>query len=401
MKETKAKIIPMQLTNALWACKNVLMQRLGLMAANQEDCTNDAQLKSFNDASLKTGTNEIITKFKKDGGLSLGTNEIITKFKEDGGLSLDVLDNVLTSMSDLGQKTAGAILDFKSKIIPMKDDSYNLVVKEYLSSSLELLEFFTELEKFLDSARRSHSHIEHAIEECSSLGSKDGVGREEAKMISNILSSIMASNVNDYSGEKLVEKARCLLQKQEEMFSKCRIGQEKLGKDQKSIDRWGKLLNYIFMGAKCLLFVVLLFYSVKYVRDGSSDVVEDLKFKAGCFLEVSGMIEMADHCRSSRLEVCQNDFVLKNDAMNTIQEGALHSIKEMGDIKDLIGKVVNSIESLLASSTNVANGGNVEAAIKNIKLDLKKFLYKIEALEEKTGECSSRISKARQAVLMC
>ncbi|XP_062023709.1 uncharacterized protein LOC133739909 [Rosa rugosa] len=399
MKETKAKIIPTQLTNALWACKNVLMQYLGYQAANQEDCKNDAKLQSFNDASLKTRTDEIVTKFKEDGGLSLGTNEIITKY--NGGLSLDVLDNVLTSMSDLGQKTAGAILDFKSKTIPLVDDSYKLVVKEYLSSSLELLEFFTELEKFLDSARRSHSHIEQAIEECSSLGSEHGVGREEAKMISNKLSDIMASNVNDYSGEKLVEKARCLLEKQEEMFDKCRNEQEKLGKDQKSIDRWRKLMNYIFMGAKCLLYVVLLFYSVKSVG-GSSDIVGDLKIKPAYFLDVCGIdriVGIADHWTSSRLEVCQNDLVLKNDAMNTIKEGAIHTIKEMGDIKDLIGKVVNSIESLLASSTNVANGGNVEVAIKNIKLDLKKYLDKIEALEKKTGECSSSISKARQAVL--
>ncbi|PRQ23597.1 hypothetical protein RchiOBHm_Chr6g0263111 [Rosa chinensis] len=386
MKETKSKIIPMQLTNALWACKNVLMQHLGLTAANQEDCKSDAEFRSFNDASLKTGT-----------------NEIITKFKEDGGLSLDVLDNVLTSMSDLGQKTADAILDFKSsKMIPMKDDSYKLVVKEYLSSSLELLEFFTELEKFLDSASRSHSHIEHAIEECSSLGSKHGVGREEAKMILNILSNIMKTNVNDYSGEKLVEKARCLLEKQEEMIDKCRIEQEKLGKDQKTINGWKKLLNYIFMGAKCLIIVVLvvtLANSIKSVRDGSSDIVGDLKIKAACYFEVSSIVEIADHWSSSRLEVCQNDFMLKNDAMNTIQEGAFHSIKEMGEIEVLIFKVVNSIDSLLAVSTNFANGGNVEVAIKNIKLDLKKFLDKINALEEKTEECSSRILKARQAVL--
>ncbi|PRQ23595.1 hypothetical protein RchiOBHm_Chr6g0263091 [Rosa chinensis] len=239
MKETKAKSIPMQLTSVLWACKNVLLQRVGYQTANQEDCMNDAKLLSFDDASLETST-----------------NKLITKLKEDGGLSLDVLENVLTSMSDLGQKTADAILDFKSKMIDMKDDSYKLVVMEYLSSSLELLDFFTELEKFLDSARRSHSHIEHAIEQCSSLGSKHRPGSEEAKMISNILSNIMASNVNDHSGEKLVEKAHCLLEKQKEMFSKCRIEQEKLGKDKKS-NVWRKLLSRIFMVVKWLVLVVL------------------------------------------------------------------------------------------------------------------------------------------------
>lgn len=378
----------MQLTSALLACKNVLMQHVGLIYGNKSGGlqVSDAELQySFDDASLETST-----------------NDLITKLKEDGGLSLDILDNVLTSMSSLGEKTAGAILDFKSKMITIKDDSYKLVVKEYLSSSSELLEFFTELEKFLDSARQSHTNIAHAVEQCSSLGGKNGVGREEAKTISNILNNIMASNVNDHSGEKLVKKARSLLERQEEMFSKCLLEQKKLGKDQKSIHGWRKLLNYIFMGTKCLVLIVLVVMmanSIGSVRAGSSNVVADLSIKAACMIDISVFIEKADHWNSSHLEACDNELVLKNHAMNTMQKGALHCIKEMGEIKDLIGKVVNSIESLLALSTNLVNGGNIEVAITNIKCSLNKFLEKIEVLEKKTGECSSKILKAREAVL--
>nr|XP_011457688.1 PREDICTED: uncharacterized protein LOC101312602 [Fragaria vesca subsp. vesca]XP_011457689.1 PREDICTED: uncharacterized protein LOC101312602 [Fragaria vesca subsp. vesca] len=212
----------------------------------------------------------------------------------------------------------------------------------------------------------------------------------------------MASNVNDHSGEKLVKKARSLLERQEEMFSKCLLEQKKLGKDQKSIHGWRKLLNYISMGTKCLVLIVLvgmMANSIGSVRAGSSNVVADLSIKAACMIDISVFIEKADHWNSSHLEACDNELVLKNHAMNTMQKGALHCIKEMGEIKDLIGKVVNSIESLLALSTNVANGGNIEVAITNIKCFLNKFLEKIEVLEKKTGECSSKILKARQAVL--
>ncbi|KAK9942878.1 hypothetical protein M0R45_008522 [Rubus argutus] len=396
MEQALAKSVSMKPETILLECDNTVTQYEGLMPLYEEDYKNDAELQSF------------------DATLEAHTKALVTKVKEDGGLSLDVLEQVLTIMTCLGKKTADAVVECKSRMIAMKDKSYKLVLREYLESSLESLSFCNDLEKFLNTARRSHSHIEQKIQECINLGMKLDAGSEEAQMISNILKNLLASNVNDHSGEKLLDKSRCLLEKQKQMLDNVMAAQTKLGEEEERLKGWRKLTNYLYIGIQVMSIVVAtlvagFFFIVPFMACLSStataiSLVEVLGAPMSSAFVASKVVSVIatgiKHWTGNLFEGFHKVIVDNKNTFNSIEDATDFSTKEMGDLQVLIETVSTQVEALLGIGKDFANGENIRPAIKNIMHYLKFFLEKIEALEKKREKCNSMIMESREAVLI-
>lgn len=396
MEQALAKSVSMKPETILLECNNTVTQYEGLMPLYEEDYKNDAELQSF------------------DATLEAHTKALVKKVKEDGGLSLDVLEQVLAIMTCLGKKTADAVVECKSRMIAMKDKSYKLVLREYLESSLESLSFCNDLEKFLNTARRSHSHIEQKIQECINLGMKLDAGSEEAQMISNILKNLLASNVNDHSGEKLLDKSRCLLEKQKQMLDNVMAAQTKLGEEEERLKGWRKLTNYLYIGIQVMSIVVATlvagyFFIVPVIASLWStataiSLVEVLGVPMSSAFVASEVVSViatgVKHWTVNLFKEFHKIIVDNKNTFNSIEDATDCSTKEMGDLQVLIETVSTQVEALLGIGVDFANGENIRPAIKDIMHYLKIFLEKIEDLEKKREKCSSMIMESREAVLI-
>ncbi|KAK9942425.1 hypothetical protein M0R45_008092 [Rubus argutus] len=330
------------------ACTNALTQYdQRFMARYLEDCKNDPNLQIF------------------DKNLEKRTKALIAKVKNDGGLSLQVCDEIVTTMSDVAEGTANAVVNYKSQMIGMKDDSYHGVLKEYLGSSLEILNFCTAMEKFVDEARETHSFlegkisfIEGKIQNCSMSLAES---RNEVMEISNILKN------KDRSAQILREMVHSLLQKQENLLQNV----SRLLTKQKSVEFWKKLTSYLFISVKTLGVVL-----------------------AAILPTIAGMISTVKNMFHWSFSPWQG-MDSKKDALKSMREGSLHCVRDMEEIQASIDGVINDMDTLLAS-TKVTNGTILSGKINNIKHKLEKYSKKLADLEKKTEECSSRTKKARE-----
>lgn len=340
--------VSMNPTAAMSACTNALTQYdQRFMARYLEDCKNDPDLQIF------------------DKNLENRTKALIAKVKNDGGLSLEVCDEVVTTMSDVAEGTAKAVVNFKSQMIGMKDDSYHGVLKEYLGSSLEILNFCNDMEKFIDEARDTHSFledkisfIEGKIQNCSMSLAE---ARNETVEISNILKN------KDRSAQTLREMVHSLLQKQNKLLEYV----DRLLRKQKTVEFWKKLISYLFISVKT---VGVVFAAI-------------LPAIAGMLSTVKKMF----HWSSSPWQGMNSE----QDALKSMREGSLHYVRDMEEIQVAIDGVINDMDTLL-TSTKVANGTIVSGKFNTIKQKLEKYSKKLVDLEKKTEECSSRTKKARE-----
>lgn len=337
--------VSMNPTTVMSACTNALtLYDERFMATYLEDCKNDLDLQSF------------------DKNMEKRTKALIEKVKKDGGLSLEVCDEVVTTMSDLAEGTAKAVVNCKS----MKNDSYQGVLKEYLGSSLEILNFCNDMEKFVDEAREAHSFLEGKI---SFIGGKIqncsmslAEARKEAIEISNILKN------KDRTAQILRERVYLVLEKQDKLI-KFVTG---LLTNQKSASFWKKLISYLFI-------------SVKVLGVSLAAIAAILPAITGMFSTVSNMY----HWSCSLFQGNQ-------DALKSMRQESLHCMRDMGEIQAAIDGVINDMDALIVTSTKVANGTTVSAKIDNIKHKLQKFSKKLDDLEETTEACTSRTKKARK-----
>lgn len=366
MESTVANEVSWNPTTAMSACTYALIKYdERFLKKYLEDCKNDPDLKSF-DENMEKDSKALIKKLEN-------SDEVV---------SLELLGGAVTTMSNMGQGIANALATDQSQITAMKDNSYHVVVNEYLKSSLEILNFCTDVEEFSGEARSIHSYITEKIEECIKLGMKPEVGRKEAREISNILNNIMASTAKDkdHTAQKLRIRAGILLQNQQKMFDCVIQLHEKIkekGEAEKRVSFWGKVLNYLYIGLKIVAIVAATVFAI-------------LAQLSGLLSPFKGLHWIFALCLGLDREAS------KEDELNSMKKGALHSLRDIGEIQDAINSVIKAIELLLATSTNIANGETIKVAFTNIKKLLDKFSNKIDDLETKTEDCRNIIKSARK-----
>ncbi|KAK9943073.1 hypothetical protein M0R45_008694 [Rubus argutus] len=127
----------------------------------------------------------------------------------------------------------------------------------------------------------------------------------------------------------------------------------------------------------------------KIVAEGNPKVVLSL---AACTLGVgAGSFRVLDAFNAYEAAL----LVHRNAINSMIKESNMIAIMELQDIERLINKIVREIDSLVFN-VGFAAKGNVDFGMKDIKRKLDNFLKKIEDLETKTAESSSRIMRERE-----
>ncbi|CAB4290253.1 unnamed protein product [Prunus armeniaca] len=345
-----------------------------MMISYQEAREADADLQSLDNA-LKTRTTAVINALADDG------------------LSTRFLKQVTDYVRYLSQESSGAVLGRRNAFGSMNlnssnEESFKLLVDEYMNNSLQMLNFCSELDRFLKQARNTHSYIEYVTREC--FEKETAMGTSQYKMTSKRLKNLRASE--DVSGQyssagRLLEKVVCLRRQQEQMLEKLKVQNEKLGKKESRARSWRKLTMMLFIMA-----VVGLLISIIVTAALAIPSVAPALGAA-----IVPMLAGGDWITNwfGKYETAFKDQQEENVAM---QAGARVSIKELGDIKFLIDRVVNEIDSLLFAPNSTIEE-QIDFTMKDIKLKLETFMREIETLQEEANKCTSEIRKARDKVV--
>ncbi|XP_021803161.1 UPF0496 protein 1-like [Prunus avium] len=338
-----------------------------MMISYQEARETDADLQSLDNA-LKTRTTAVIRAFADDG------------------LSTRFLKRVTDYVRYLSQESLGAVLGRRNAFGSMNlnsgnQESFKLLVDEYMNNSLQMLNFCSELDRFLKEARNTQSYIEYVTREC--FEKESTMGTSHYKMISKRLKNLKASV--DVSGQyssagRLLEKVVCLRRQQEQMLEKLKVQNEKLGKKESRARAWRKLTMMLFVMA------VVGLTALSIPAAGPALGAAVVPMLAGGDWITKWFEEY---------ETAFKDQLEENVAM---QAGARVSIKELGDIKFLIDRVVNEIDSLLFAPNSTIEE-QVDFTMKDIKLKLETFMSEIKTLQDEANKCTSEIRNARDRVV--
>ncbi|KAK9942385.1 hypothetical protein M0R45_008054 [Rubus argutus] len=370
-----------ELIHRSWESLKEICRRHDDWTSYKEACEDDPELKSF-DANLQSRT----------------TNVISVLQNQSGAVSTDFLCEVIAYVNDFNQHTVDAIMVCKEDISSgrwrkkkknkkMNEENFKVVVEEYVNNSEEMLDFCSALDQFLKSARKSHFEIEQVVQLCEI--ETDPAGGNMYARISEKLKSLKADAHHYVSANDLLQKIQTLQLHHREFLKKLILTYMKLGKKERSARAWRKAVNMIFItavAAECVTAAVAL--------------------AVGCAPAVTAISATIAPTMAGRVWafdlINQYEKRLENekDILHTMYDASVFAIKELGDVKFLIDKVVKEIDTFLfRPAPNSAIEGQVETAIKNIKTQLDEFLKKIEDLENIEKNCSSEILSSRDKVV--
>ncbi|KAI5314312.1 hypothetical protein L3X38_043488 [Prunus dulcis] len=344
-----------------------------LISSYQEALRGDADLQCFEN-TLKTHIKAVINTFR-NGGPSTGFFKQVTKY-----------------LRYLTEQSVHALLRCRvignKKLNRASEERFKLLADEYTNNSLQMLDFCSELHRFLKAARNTHSYIEYVTQECFAM--ETAMGTRHYVRISKRLKSLSASGDvygNYSSAERLLEKVERLRKQQEQMLEKLRVQNEKLEKKESSAHTWRKVTIILFVVAVAGLLISMIVtaaLAIPAVAPALGAAFVPMLASADWITNLFGTFEIA--CKDQQGE---NVFM---------QAGTRVSIKELGDIKFLIDRVVNEIDSLLFAPSSTIKE-QIDFTMKDIKLKLETFMREIETLQEEANKCSSEILKARDKVV--
>ncbi|XP_024196734.1 UPF0496 protein At4g34320 [Rosa chinensis] len=343
-------------------------------------CEEDADLKSF-DADVQSRTTKVISTLQNGGVSTDYVSDAIAYVTE---FNKQTVDAIRVCREDI---TSGAWKNKKKKI--KSEESFKVVVEEYVDNSQEMLDFCSVLDKFLKSARNNHFEIEQVIQQCEM--ETDPEGGNKYVRISRKLKSLKASAHHYDSANRLLEKIQSLQAKNQGLIDKLKIEYEKLANKRKSVRAWKKAVNMIFITTVAAQVISAVAVLAMANPAASAAIAVTIAPVIGGHQWALGLL--AEYEKS-----LNDDKVI----LQTMHDASVFCIKELGDVKFLIDKVVNEIDAVLfhdCHADSAMEEGQVENAIKNIKSKLDMFLKKIEILEEKGETCSSEVLKSRDKVV--
>ncbi|KAL1829165.1 hypothetical protein DCAR_0208485 [Daucus carota subsp. sativus] len=339
-------------------------------ASYEAACRLDPELRSF-DSSVHHRTTTLLNSLSGSGSFDVQS------------VSLDSLLEVTKSLLEMDQDVVSVILECK-KDIWKNQELFNLV-DDYFKNSIETLNFCNALNSCLKRARESQFNLNVAIRQF------DEEKREGSKEFPLTLQEFEKLKLGgDPFGDEFFVLFESIYTKQIAMLRRLQVEKGKLDKKLKSMKKWRKLSNVLFVAT----FTTVLICSVVAVAIAAPPVLAALA--AAAALPLGSMGKWVN----SIWKKYENEVQEKKGLVGSMEFGSFIVIKDLDNIRVLVEKLEIKMESLLHNADfALGEGEAVELAIDEIKTELGAFMQTIEDLSHYADKCSRDVGMARTLIL--
>ncbi|GAB4848887.1 hypothetical protein Ancab_003699 [Ancistrocladus abbreviatus] len=303
-------------------------------------------------------------------------------------LSFDSLKEVTGCLIDMNQEVVRVILECRKDIWNNKD-LFDLV-REYFDYSVQILDFFTALDKCLRRARDRQLILHVALlqfEEENGNGDAVDGDNHYAKTLQELKNF---KEAGDPFTEEFFTLFRSVYGQQVHMFDKLQAKKRKLDKKLKRAKVYRKVSNIIFAAT----FIAVLICSVVAAAVSAPPVVTALAAAASA--PMGGLGKWVN----SLWTKYENELKGQRELISSMQVGTFIAIKDLDSIRVLVDKLEIDIESLLSNADFLLRHGEALAmVIDEIKKKVTVFMEGIDDLTEHAEKYSREVRRARTVIL--
>ncbi|CAL5201802.1 unnamed protein product [Lathyrus oleraceus] len=297
--------------------------------------------------------------------------------------SFESLKQIIESLLEMNKEVVRVILECKKDV--WKCEELFELVEEYFENSLQTLNFCTALEKCLKRVKDNQLLVLVAIqrlEEESESGEK--CYARTLQELKNFKST------GDPFTEEFFQNFQCVYRQEILMVEKLQVRKNKLDKKLKFIHSWRKVSSMIFVAA----FAAVLICSVVAAAIAAPPVAAALASAAA--VPIGSMGKWIDSLWG-KYEIGVKG---QNEVIGSMQAVTYVAVKDLDNIRVLIGRLEIEIESLLHNKVGFAiEQEAVKIVIEEIKKKLGVFMKNVEDLGVQADVCSQDIRRARTVVL--
>ncbi|KAF3784006.1 UPF0496 protein [Nymphaea thermarum] len=331
-------------------------------------CQLDPTLRTF-DSTLQVRTNRAINS--------------IANGVEVRALSFDSLKEITGCLLEMNQEVVKVILECR-KDIWKSQDLFDLV-EEYFENSLQTLDFCTSLENCLKRARDSQLIIQVSLQQ--SHGTEGGWHQRTLEELRSF------RDAESPFTEEFFKLFQSVYRQQVLMLEKLQARKSQLDKKLKRVKVWRRVSSIIFVAA----LAAVLICSVVAAAMSAPPIAAALA--SATSIPLGSMGKWVDSLWKRYEDAVKG----QKELIHSMQTGTYIAIKDLDNIRLLIGKLENELESILQnidfSLRENAGQDAINLRIDEIKKRLAAFMKSIEDLEQQADRCSRDILRARTVVI--
>ncbi|XP_060175639.1 UPF0496 protein 1-like [Lycium barbarum] len=341
------------------------------LSSYQSACEEDPELQRF-DSLLQSRA-------------SLALNSIAVNMLDYRSLSLDSLREVTSCFLDMNQGVVSFILESKKDI--WKDPDIFDLVKDYLDSSIHIMNFCTSLDDCLERAHNSQSIILVAL---TKFENERNEGDSKVLFLETLeqLKSFQAAG--DPFTAKFFSSFHSVYLQQEALLSKLKSKKSKLDKKLSRVKTWKRVSNIIF----ATVFVSAIICSIVAAAVTAPPIVTALAAAASVPLGTVGK------WINSMWKKYEDELKREREVLTSMQAGSFVVIQDLEHIRVLADKLQIIFEGLLSSSDFAISGSDaVTSAMEEVKKNVNGFSETIDVLSQHAKKCNQDIRMARAVIL--
>ncbi|KAJ8531019.1 hypothetical protein K7X08_025750 [Anisodus acutangulus] len=339
----------------------------------QSACEEDPELQRF-DSVLQART-------------SLALNSIAVNM-DNRSLSLESLREVTLCFLDMNQVVVNFILESKKDI--WKDRDIFDLVKDYLDSSIHIMNFCTSLDDCLERAHNIQSIILVALTKFENESNGGNEGDSKLLFLETLEQLKSFKAAGDPFTAKFLSSFHSVYLQQEALLSKLKSKKSKLDKKLSRVKTWKRVSNIIF----ATVFVSAIICSIVAAAVTAPPIVTALAAAASVPLGTVGK------WINSMWKKYEDELKREMEILTSMQDGSLVVIQDLEHIRVLADKLQIIFEGLLHSADFAIRGTDaVTGAMEEVKKNVNGFSETIEVLSQHSKKCNQDIRMARTVIL--
>ncbi|KAL3324369.1 hypothetical protein AABB24_038496 [Solanum stoloniferum] len=342
------------------------------LSSYQSACEEDPELGRF-DSALQART-------------SLALNSIAVN-SDCSSLSLESLRDVTLCFLDMNQGVVNFILESKKDI--WKDPDIFDLVKDYLDSSIHIMNFCSSLDDSLERARNSRSIIQVALTKFEN--EINGNQGDSELLFTETLQQLKSFKaVGDPFTAKFFSSFHSVYAHQNALLTKLKSKMSKLDKKLNRVKTWKRVSNIIF----ATVFVSAIICSIVAAAVTAPPMVTALAAAASVPLGTVGK------WINSMWKKYEDELKREREILTSMEAGTFLVIQDLVNIQVLVDKLQIIFEGLLHSANFAINAADaVTSAMEEVKKNVNGFSETIEVLSDHAKKCSQDIRMARTVIL--
>ncbi|XP_055835785.1 UPF0496 protein 1-like [Solanum dulcamara] len=342
------------------------------LSSYQSACEEDPELGRF-DSTLQARTS-----------LALNSIAVNTDYRS---LSLESLREVTLCFLDMNQGVVNFILESKKDI--WKDPDIFDLVKDYLDSSIHIMNFCASLDDCLERARNSQSIILVAL---TKFENEINVNEGDSNLLfSETLEQLKSFKAaGDPFTAKFFSSFHSVYMHQNALLTKLKSKKSKLDKKLNRVKTWKRMSNIIF----ATVFVSAIICSIVAAAVTAPPMVTALAAAASVPLGTVGK------WINSMWKKYEDELKKERDILTSMQACSFVVIQDLEHIRVLADKLQIIFEGLLHSADFAISGADaVTSAMEEVKKSVNGFSETIEVLSQHAKKCNQDIRMARAVIL--